>query len=60
MRGEEENRKLDATLYTKDGRAEVVLTLRGSGERVGVHRFGTLDAALDWLTAMKWDYKIAA
>ena len=55
-----EDKRLDATLYTKDGRAEVVLSIPGSGERVGVHRFGTLDEALDWLTAMKWDYKVAA
>lgn len=60
MRGEEENRKLEATLYIKDGRAEVVLTQKGTGERVGVHVFKTLDEALDWLTAMKWDYRIAA
>lgn len=55
-----EDGRLEATLYTKDGRAEVVLSLQGSGERVGVHRFGTLDEALEWLTAMKWDYKVAA
>ena len=55
-----EDRGLEATLYTKDGRAEVVFSLPGSGERVGVHRFGTLDEALDWLSAMKWDYKVAA
>lgn len=55
-----EDRRLDATLYTKDGRAEVVLSLPGSGERVGVHTFKTLDEALAWLDAMKWDYKVAA
>ena len=51
---------MEATLYIKDGRAEVVLTQKGTGERVGVHVFKTLDEALDWLTAMKWDYKVAA
>lgn len=60
MRGEEENRKLEATLYTKDGHALVVLSFRDNGERVGFREFATLDAALDWLTLMKWDYKIAA
>lgn len=55
-----EDRRLEATLYTKDGRAEVVLSLPGSGERVGVHTFKTLDEALEWLDAMKWDYKVAA
>lgn len=51
---------MEATLYIEEGRAEVVLTEKGTGERVGVHTFETLDAALDWLTAMKWDYRIAA
>ena len=51
---------MEATLYIKEGRAEVVLTDKGTGERVGVHVFKTLDEALDWLTAMKWDYKVAA
>ena len=51
---------MEATLYIKEGRAEVVLSEKGTGERVGVHWFRTLDEALDWLTAMKWDYKVAA
>lgn len=55
-----EAKGVEATLYIKDGRAEVVLTQKGTGERVGVHVFKTLDEALDWLTAMKWDYKVAA
>ncbi len=49
---------MEATLYIKEGRAEVVLSQ--NGERVGIHRFKTLDEALGWLTAMKWNYKIAA
>lgn len=53
-------KKLDATLYTKDGRAEVVLSDHDSGERVGVHTFGTLDEALEWLASMKKSYKVAA
>ena len=53
-------RKLDATLCTRDGHAEVMLSYRGSGERVGSRVFATLDEALDWLAAMKWDYKVAA
>ncbi len=56
----DENRRMEATLYTKDGHAEVVLSYRDNGERVGVHTFATIDAALDWLTTMKWNYKIAA
>ena len=59
MRGDE-NRRMEAMLYMKDGRAEVVLSYRDNGERVGVHSFATLDEALDWMTAMKWDYKVAA
>lgn len=51
---------VEATLYIKDGCAEVVLSDKGTGKRVGVHWFKTLDEALDWLAAMKWDYKIAA
>ena len=31
-----------------------------SGERVGVHTFGTLDEALEWLASMKKSYKVAA
>ena len=53
-------RRLDATLYTKDGKAEVVLSDHESGERVGVHTFGTLDEALEWLASMKKSYKVAA
>ncbi len=56
----DENRRMEATLYTKDGRAEVVLSYRDNGERVGVHRFTTIDEALDWLTRMRWNYKVAA
>lgn len=59
MRGDE-TRRMEATLYIKEGRAEVVLSYRDNGERVGVHSFATLDEALDWLTVMKWNYKIAA
>ena len=59
MRGDE-NRRMEAVLYMKDARAEVVLSYRDNGERVGVHRFATIDAALDWLERMKWDYKVAA
>ena len=51
---------MEATLYIKEGRAEVVLSEKGTGERVGIHQFRTLDEALEWLTSMKWDYKIAA
>lgn len=51
---------VEATLYIKEGRAEVVLSQKGTGERVGIHQFRTLDEALEWLTSMKWDYKIAA
>ena len=50
---------MEATLYIKEGCAEVVLTDKGTGRRVGVHAFATLDEALDWLTDMKWDYKVA-
>ena len=53
-------RRLDATLYTKGVRAEVVLSDHESGERVGVHKFGTLDEALEWLASMKKSYKVAA
>ncbi len=60
MRGEEENRKLEATLYTKDGHALVVMSYLDTGEEVGFREFATLDAALEWLTAMRWDYKMAA
>ena len=60
MRDRNEGRDLNATLYIKEGRAEVVLTQRDTGERVGVHTFETMDKALEWLTVMKWDYKVAA
>ncbi len=59
MKGDE-NRRMEATLYMKEGHALVVLSYRDNGERVGFREFATLDAALDWLTLMKWDYKIAA
>lgn len=56
-----EDNRMEATLSLReDGGAEVALSLRGSGARVGVHVFGTLDEALAWLDAMKWDYKVAA
>lgn len=55
----DENRRLDATLYTKEGKAEVVLTRSNRGERVGSRCFKTVGEALDWLKAMKWDYKVA-
>jgi len=51
---------VEATIYIQEGRAEVVLTDKGTGRRVGVHPFKTLDEALDWLAAMRWDYRIAA
>ncbi len=59
MKGDE-NRRMEVTLYTKGGRAEVVLSYRDNGECVGVYTFTTIDKALDWLERMKWDYKVAA
>ena len=60
MRFENDGRKMDATLYVKDGRALVVMTWRDNGEEVGFREFATMDEALQWLSAMKWDYKVAA
>ena len=50
---------MKAVLIPEAARATVELR-DDNGKRIGVHVFKTLDEALEWLTAMKWDYEIAA